>query len=124
MTRTLDILKALADGNRLRILAALLRVEELCACQIIDLLGVSGATTSRHLALLANAGLVTGRRAGRWIHYRLAGNVLDDDLLIQWLSGTLSMAPELERDRGRLAEILSCRPEDICARQRVGSCCG
>ena len=49
MTGTENIFKALGDRNRLRILAALLCHKELCACQIHEWLGVTGATASKHL---------------------------------------------------------------------------
>ena len=65
-------LKALADRNRLRIVAALADYEELCACQLTELLGVSGATASRHLAQLTASGLLASRKDGRWVHYCLA----------------------------------------------------
>jgi len=51
MKNTVSLLKALSDQNRLRVVAALLSEPELCACQIKELLNVTGATVSRHLAL-------------------------------------------------------------------------
>ena len=57
MKTQLEQLKALSDRNRLRVVAALMNTSELCACQISELLGVSGATASRHMDLLIRAGL-------------------------------------------------------------------
>ena len=67
MEQTLNILKALADRNRLRIVIALEDYGEMCACQITELLQVAGATSSRHLSLLVNADIVKARKEGRWI---------------------------------------------------------
>ena len=70
MTKTLEILKALSDMNRLRIVAALRRYDELCACQITELLQVTGATVSRHLGQMKAVGLVEDEKRGRMIFYR------------------------------------------------------
>src|SRR5687767_12254128 len=72
--RQLDALealfKALADRTRLRILG-LLAAGEVCVCDIHESLGLPQPTTSRHLAYLRRAGLVTTRKEGLWVHYRL-----------------------------------------------------
>ena len=71
MEPTLEILKALSDKNRMRVVAALWRFDELCACQITELLNVSGATASRHLGILQKTGLVESRKEGRWVYYKI-----------------------------------------------------
>ncbi|HTT72552.1 MAG TPA: metalloregulator ArsR/SmtB family transcription factor [Thermoplasmata archaeon] len=65
-------LKALADENRLLAAALLKRRGELCACEIQAATGLTHATVSHHMAVLADAGLVLERRQGKWIYYRLA----------------------------------------------------
>ena len=65
------VFKALADATRLRILR-LLMAGEVCVCDIHETLRIPQAKASRHLAYLRRAGLVTTRREGLWIHYRLA----------------------------------------------------
>jgi len=62
--------KAVADPTRLAILK-LLEHGELCVCHITDRLGLCQPTASRHLRILSAAGLVSARRDGRWVHYRL-----------------------------------------------------
>jgi len=66
-----DTFKALADRTRLRILG-LLGNNEVCVCHLHDSLGVPQPTVSRHLAYLRRAGLVTARRDGVWMHYRVS----------------------------------------------------
>ena len=63
-------LRALADRTRLRILG-LLAGGELCVCYFVELLGEPQPKISRHLAYLRRAGLVSARREGKWMHYRL-----------------------------------------------------
>ncbi len=64
------LFKALADATRLRILGLLL-TGEVCVCHIHESLKIPQPKASRHLAYLRRAGLVTTRRDGLWIHYRL-----------------------------------------------------
>ncbi len=70
--RSLERMKALADTNRLLAVTLLQRRDELCACEIQAATGLSHATVSHHMAVLADAGLVTERREGKWMFYRLA----------------------------------------------------
>ena len=65
-----EVLKALADPTRLRILA-LLASGEICVCHIHTALEVPQPTASRHLAYLKKSGLVEDRKVGLWKHYRL-----------------------------------------------------
>lgn len=62
--------KALSDPLRLRILDRL-RGGEQCVCQLTDLLDAGQSLLSFHLKTLKDAGLVTDRREGRWMHYAL-----------------------------------------------------
>jgi ArsR family transcriptional regulator, arsenate/arsenite/antimonite-responsive transcriptional repressor len=65
------LFRALGDETRLRIVA-LLAHGELCVCHIQEALGISQPNASQQLAVLRNAGVVSSRRAGGWVYYRLA----------------------------------------------------
>jgi len=65
------VFKALADETRLRILK-LLEVREMCVCEVMIGLDLTQPTASHHLGLLENAGLVKGRKEGKWVFYRVA----------------------------------------------------
>lgn len=67
--------KALGDPVRLRLFSLLAAGDELCVCHLTDALQLPQSTVSRHLALLRGAGLVETRRDGKWIHYRLTGEI-------------------------------------------------
>jgi ArsR family transcriptional regulator len=73
MRETADIFKALSDETRLLMMALLLRQGELCVCDIEQALELSQSKASRHLRYLLHAGLVSDRRVGVWVHYRVAG---------------------------------------------------
>ena len=71
-----DLLFAsLANDTRLRSLVLLLRHNELCVCELTQALGVAQPHVSRHLALLRDSGLVSDRREGLWVHYRIHPNL-------------------------------------------------
>jgi ArsR family transcriptional regulator len=122
MQQIISITKCISDKNRLRILMALSQYPELCACQITELLQVTGATVSRHLTLLTHAGLIESRKDGRWIFFRLLGGK-SHDLMMTWLKNELKETPDIISDRASLTLILSQEPEDICRKQRGESCC-
>lgn len=63
--------EALSDRNRLLIVAMLARTDDLCACEVQSALGLSHPTVSHHMQVLREAGLVSSRRSGRWVHYDL-----------------------------------------------------
>ena len=67
-----QLFKALADETRLKILWLLMGQEELCVCDIMGVLGITQSKASRHLRYLFNAGLVTDRREGLWMYYRIS----------------------------------------------------
>ncbi len=67
----LSVFKALANGNRLRILEAL-RDGELCVCELEAVLEAPQSTVASHLSRLREAGLVRARKDGKWTHYRIA----------------------------------------------------
>jgi ArsR family transcriptional regulator, arsenate/arsenite/antimonite-responsive transcriptional repressor len=64
-------LKALADETRLGILAQLAGGER-CVCELTGSLGAAQSLLSFHLRTLKEAGLVTDRREGRWVHYAIS----------------------------------------------------
>lgn len=66
-----DVFKAMADPCRLEILS-LLREGELCACEIMIGVDRPQSSTSHHLSILKDAGLIKERKDGRWSRYRLS----------------------------------------------------
>src|SRR5918992_3939285 len=62
--------RALADHTRLRLLN-LMGDDEVCVCFFVEVLKTNQPKISRHLAYLRRAGVVTARREGKWMHYRL-----------------------------------------------------
>lgn len=74
------VLAALADPVRLRIVSILLAAPDgtSCGCDLEGPLGLSQPTVSHHLKVLREAGLVDGERRGRWVHYRVLAERLEE----------------------------------------------
>ncbi len=123
MKNVLSILKSLSDRNRLRTVSALMVHDELCACEITELLGISGATVSKHLSTLANAGVVTSRKEGRWIFFKLAQNNKTLKPVFNWLKRELKEDEDILNDFIMLKKIVASDREEICRRQRGEACC-
>jgi len=77
---------ALADPTRLRLLN-LMNGREVCVCYFVEILKQGQPKISRHLAYLRNAGIVSARREGKWMHYKIerpadakAASILDATL--------------------------------------------
>lgn len=64
--------RALGDANRLRIAAALVAGDELCVCDVAWVVGAAQGLVSHHLRQLRGAGVVTSRKDGRMVMYRLS----------------------------------------------------
>lgn len=68
-----DLLKALADPARLRLLSLIAAQPngEACNCDLIEPLGLSQPTVSHHLKKLHDAGLLSREKRGQWVYYRV-----------------------------------------------------
>ena len=94
--------KALADHTRLRVIH-LLGEEEVCVCSVVAALQTSQPKISRHLAYLRRAGLVSARREGKWMHYRVI-EPLDTHAaeIFREVREGLSTNLQMQQDRERL----------------------
>jgi len=71
--RTSELMKALADSTRLKMVASLWKAEApICICDFTAALDLSQPTLSHHMRKLKDAGLVESEKRGIWIYYRLA----------------------------------------------------
>jgi ArsR family transcriptional regulator, arsenate/arsenite/antimonite-responsive transcriptional repressor len=96
------VFSALANSTRLRCLLLLLKNGELCVCELTHAIGAAQPNVSRHLAHLREAELVTDRRAGLWIHYRI------NPQLPAWVANILQQTAEG-------AKNAACLTDDVAA---------
>ncbi|MBL70814.1 MAG: ArsR family transcriptional regulator [Rhodobiaceae bacterium] len=110
MNHLLSVLRAAGEPTRLRILA-ILSLGELTVSELTQVLLQSQPRISRHLKLLADAGLIVRYPEGSWVFYRLDESAQLGDLLAE-IIGSLPLGDhELQRDRERLAEVRAERAE-------------
>lgn len=95
------LFQALADRTRLRLLN-LIGDSEVCVCFFVEVLGEPQPKISRHLGVLRSAGLVSARRDGKWMHYRLEVPAQLERVCAD-VFATLKNDPEMQRDRAALA---------------------
>ena len=89
LKRLSDISNALSDPGRAKVVLAL-QGRELCICHVVEMLGLSFSTVSRHIAILESAGLIVAAKRGKWTYCRLPGRDGDKAALsaIRWLRGS------------------------------------
>ena len=66
---------ALGDSTRLKMLK-LIADEELCSCEVMAALELTQPTTSHHLGILERAGILSTRRNGKWVFYKIANSTI------------------------------------------------
>ena len=104
METLLSALRAAGEPTRLRILA-ILALGELTVSELTQVLLQSQPRISRHLKLLADAGLIVRYPEGSWVFYRLDESAQLGDLLAEIIASLPQGDHELQRDRERLAEV-------------------
>ena len=108
---------ALADRTRLRLLN-LMRDGEVCVCFFAETIGTNNPKISRHLAYLKRAGLVTGRRDGKWMHYQISKP--KQKAAAEILAGIMKMFgedKEMQEDRLNLVNVC-CTPRALVGIER------
>jgi ArsR family transcriptional regulator len=112
--QAVEVLRAAGEPTRLRILALLSR-EELAVLELTRILGQSQPRVSRHLKILAEAGLVERFPDGAWVFYRLAGGVEARALADQAIGMIASLDAVLLRDAERLEGVAAERASEAAA---------
>lgn len=112
LARLVQVHKAIGHPARLRLLAVL-RTGPLCVCQMTVVLKLAASTVSEHLSELRRAGLITERKEGRWVEYRLSDSALRDGVLdAVW--PTLEDDPEAKADAVLVRELRRVPLEELC----------
>jgi len=100
-----NLFSALADRTRLRLIN-LIGDSEVCVCFLVEILKINQPKISRHLAYLRRARVVTARREGKWMHYRLTEPPDEHAARIfREVRTSLSEHPEFQRDGEKLDKV-------------------
>lgn len=98
----IDLFKALADENRMRIVN-LLMSHNLCVCEIETILGISQSNTSRHLTKLKQAKVIVSNKDAQWVHYEVGTSFKTEHKdLYDYLNGQLGQKALFQEDLRKL----------------------
>ena len=75
--KTAAVFKALGDENRIKILQ-LLQGGEKCACKLLTEMNITQPTLSHHMKILCDSGIVKGRKEGKWMHYSISQDGIEE----------------------------------------------
>ena len=98
------LFKTLSEPVRLRIVYLLLEKGELCVCDLVETLELSQSVVSRHLAYLRNNNLVSTRREGVWVYYRITECCCDS--LFEYIRQSGEKNAEMQADLARIDTVL------------------
>ncbi|AOM84172.1 ArsR/SmtB family transcription factor [Salisediminibacterium beveridgei] len=91
-----SLFQQISDKTRLKILLYL-HEEELCVCNLMDLLQVSQPSVSQHLRKLRDAGIIQVRKQGQWKYYRMNMDFPQYSVLLKLINDMPSLKGEIER---------------------------
>jgi len=107
----IDILKALADETRLRILSQIIK-NEMCVCEIEDCLELTQSNASRHLTVLKKAGVLQSYKNAQWTYYKISEEFTNENKeLYDYLIRKVSELPWYENDCDKFGK---CKLQDLC----------
>lgn len=93
--KTAVMFKAFCDENRLQILE-LLQSGEKCACNILEEMHITQPTLSHHMKILCDSGVVVGRKEGKWMHYSISEDGLEN--VINYLDELMKKSKREDKD--------------------------
>ena len=98
--------KALSDETRIRMVNVLLELGELCVCDLEAGLDITQSKASRHLGILKQAGLLSVRRDGTWIHYAIHDDLNEPTTaVLSGLRSTAGRSAATRRDVARTRKL-------------------
>ena len=106
------VMKALSDGNRVKIVK-MLQHKEMCVCEMREALQISQPSVSKHLKILEEAGLVGFKKDGLWVNYYLT-----DGRKSPYVASLMGNLQHWLEDDPEIAELIKQLPhirrEEIC----------
>lgn len=107
--KSAELLKIFGDKTRLTIFS-LLKIREMCVCELTALLNVSQPAISQHLRKLKLLNIVKERKSGQWVYYSLRDPHSDEELL----KAIINQLPDVTELLNKLnEENTSCKVEEI-----------
>lgn len=108
----LNILKALADETRLRILSQILK-REMCVCEIEAGLCLTQSNASRHLNILKKVGILESYKNAQWTYYKISDEFIKENKeLYDYLRMKINKLPSYENDSIKFDK---CKQQNLCS---------
>jgi len=112
----IDILKAISDETRLRIIAQILK-GAMCVCEIEDCLSLTQSNASRHLTVLKKAGVLESYKNAQWAYYKISPLFINENKeLFDYLKRKLTSLPCYEKDSENYTK---CKQINLCTCKKV-----
>ena len=112
-----QIFKALSEDSRLRILSLLIG-NELCVCEIEEILGMTQSNTSRHLTVLKNCGVLESNKKAQWSYYSVSPYFQENHKeLWDYLQIKLKQLDTYQSD---MKKYKKCIDNNLCAYKKEG----
>jgi ArsR family transcriptional regulator, arsenate/arsenite/antimonite-responsive transcriptional repressor len=107
----IEILKALADETRLRIISQILK-GEMCVCEIEECLGLTQSNASRHLTVLKKARILESYKTAQWTYYKISDAFIRENKeLYDYLINKIGELPCYKNDSIKYEK---CKLQDLC----------
>lgn len=105
-----EILKGLANETRLKIVCLLIE-NELCVCELMEVLGMNQSCISNHIKILRSLGIIEAKREGKWIFYSIPKNKMDKSTyeIIQSIMKKLEKEKKLRREKTLINRLIQKR---------------
>lgn len=112
----IDILKALSDETRLRIVGQILK-GDMCVCEIEASLGLTQSNASRHLTILKKAGVLDSYKTAQWAYYKMSQSFLSEhEELFSYLQTKLTDIPCYKSD---CENYVKCKQQNLCSCKKI-----
>lgn len=108
----IDILKALSDETRLRIVGQIFK-GDMCVCEIEASLGLTQSNASRHLTILKKAGVLDSYKAAQWAYYKMSQSfITEHEELYSYVKRKLTEIPCYKND---CENYVRCKQQNLCS---------
>ena len=111
MRELIQVLKAVADKNRIRIIK-MLEKKKMCVCELAAVLEITQPSVSKHLKILNDAGIIKDERNGKWVDYSLCTEKINkyafviQDTIKNWLNNDFIIKRDLQETKNLCREYL------------------
>jgi len=106
LSKITKVIKALSDESRIRIVNLLKTKDEICVCELTEIINLSQPTISSHLKKLHEAEIVDFRKEGLWVNYYLNKEMdIEIEALVNLISKYIKEDPVIKQDLLKISSL-------------------